>query len=606
MIPILLPLVLQCVEDEHEIVRKKAIMAVRRIYMHNPDAIENILNILQKGICDLNPSVMGAALNLLDEVLKRKNCSNIISPLVSILNQICDHRLPPEYDYHKVPAPFIQIHIISLFGQLCKNEKQSNLVYECLHKVIQSLEHLQSGNLISQAILYECVKTIALIYPNDSLASLASMCIGRCLTSSLNNLRYIGIASLSLLVKLNLTFAAENQMIVVSCLEDPDETIKRRTLDLLYRMTNSKNVNTIVTQFIKHISTSTDVYQSLDLVKKVTFLSEKFAPDAKWYMDTIVELMIVATNMVDLDVLYNLIHVLKEQCTQEEFRETVLDKMSSLSLKDNLPDLVIKLISWSIGDLVPTMQEPSAYVNILEKLLDSTDEQLTICWILGALRNLICSGCTIPDELQEKLLELEGRNCNNISQRCKEVRVLQDKGYKIDMYVSAYTMKAFRHHENYDLQLGFLKDFVSKSIESGARVYERPKVEVEEEMDVYVPGLKFQPYATEPSLMYAYHEGVLDTSGTQDNDNAQAIDYTKKVICDRVPKVWGPTGYSDTRPSEVAEDPIEAEEHVESDHAISDTETAYTPGPQHVSLEVGDDLQKKRQEMARALFSGLS
>ena len=68
------------------------------------------------------------------------------------------------------------------------------------------------------------------------------------LKSSSHNLRYIGIDSLARIVHINAKYAAEHQLAVIDCLEDPDDTLKKKTLELLYKMTKPSNVEVGILQ----------------------------------------------------------------------------------------------------------------------------------------------------------------------------------------------------------------------------------------------------------------------------------------------------------------------------------------------------------------------
>jgi AP-4 complex subunit epsilon-1 len=83
-------------------------------------------------------------------------------------------------------------------------------------------------------IVYEVVKTVTTIYPNTVLLDAAATSISRFIRSDSHNLKYIGIKALTAIVKDHPQYAADHQMAVIDCLEDPDETLKRKTVKKCY------------------------------------------------------------------------------------------------------------------------------------------------------------------------------------------------------------------------------------------------------------------------------------------------------------------------------------------------------------------------------------
>ena len=67
-------------------------------------------------------------------------------------------------------------------------------------------------------------------------------------------------------------YAAKHQLVVMDCLEDQDETLRRKTLELLYRMSNPVNVDTISTKMIEYFKNSNDDIMRKYLVFKITAL----------------------------------------------------------------------------------------------------------------------------------------------------------------------------------------------------------------------------------------------------------------------------------------------------------------------------------------------
>ena len=155
-----------------------------------------------------------------------------------------------------MPAPWIQIKLLQILAILgATDQASSEGMYEVILEVMRRAD---TGINVGYAIIYESVKTITSIYPNNTLLDAAAGAIGRFIASTNHNLRYLGITGLASIVKDHPRYAAKHQLVVMDCLEDQDETLRRKTLELLYRMSNPVNVETISTKMIEFLKNSND------------------------------------------------------------------------------------------------------------------------------------------------------------------------------------------------------------------------------------------------------------------------------------------------------------------------------------------------------------
>ena len=270
----------------------------------------------RKCLCDKDPAVMGASLNSLSQVLKDSSniviFKDLIPSVVGILRQILDHRLPRDFDYHRIPAPWLQIRILEILALLGEGDKRaSDQMYDVISDVMRRADEV--GANIGYALVYQCLKTITQIYPNHALIENAAQLVSRLLTAVNNNLKYTGITGLISIVKINPSYSLRHQLVVVDCLEDTDETLKRKTLSLLYKMTNTTNVKIIIEKFNNELkSAAYDFHLKQEIVSKITELAEKFAPDSNWYLQTMNEMFEIASDFIKPEIVSNLVKLIDE------------------------------------------------------------------------------------------------------------------------------------------------------------------------------------------------------------------------------------------------------------------------------------------------------
>ena len=117
-------------------IRKKAVMVTIKFHKIYPAAIDQMDTKMKKSLCDKDPSVMSCALlYFIDQVKVRpEDFKDLINSFIVILKQIVEHRLPRDYDYHRLPAPWIQMRILEILSYLAADDKvASESIYEIIN-----------------------------------------------------------------------------------------------------------------------------------------------------------------------------------------------------------------------------------------------------------------------------------------------------------------------------------------------------------------------------------------------------------------------------------------------------------------------------------------
>ena len=347
--------IINLLTHNNELIRKKAILCIQKISAISSSLVSSYPDKMKRALCDKDPSVMGAVLHSYYAEIKKNPTpfKDLTGSFVVILKQIIEHKLARDYDYHRMPAPWIQIRILQVLAMLGSNDqKVSEQIYEILSQTLRRAD--DTGINIGYAVTYQCVKTISTIYPNQNLLETAGKSIARFLTSENNNLKYLGINALIPIVQINPKYSLEHQMTVVDCLESHDETLKRETLLLLYKMTNGNNVDVICEKLLHYLKMASDPHFKKDLVNKIMQLSERFAPTQEWFIETMNILFEFGSEFISEEILTNVLKLIDEsfRMNPQEVGDYLINTYYEIICsKENLPDVVLKVVAWVFGEI---------------------------------------------------------------------------------------------------------------------------------------------------------------------------------------------------------------------------------------------------------------
>ncbi|XP_052058969.1 AP-4 complex subunit epsilon-1-like [Mytilus californianus] len=567
IIEFVLPYLQKTQNHTRSLVRAKAVMCIYMYYLQVPELFLYEEDSFYKSLCDPDPSVMAAACYIFHELVKkdRKKYLSLVPVLVNILQQIIERKLPSSYEYHSIPSPWLQIKILKMLALLgADNQRESEMIYPVLQAVF---ERTGIKDKMCFAICYECIQTSTSIYPNQELLQAATQAVGNFLRAKDLTLKYIGIKALTGLVRVSQEFALQYQIIVVELLDDPDETVQRKTLALLYNMTNSVNVQPVCDKLLQHMINSSDPFHKEDLLHKIVELTQKFFKPEVWFVDILFKVLQICPSSSSSMVMNKVIATLRKGITRNtEFCQHLVKKSVECLFREDLLEDMVKLASWIIGqeaELLKNMPKDKLMALFTKQLSRQHITVMTKLWLTNALMNLVTSNILMTDTIAEPVEQLlKTVNDVIIVEKLQElVRISQLKPEISKPKI-----------EKMDFTLSFLDNYVSKSVKNGAQPY-RPKnmrskqTQQEQGVTELFKGIQNQG---KMEILSRLGEDVASSGGT----SFTASDSVSKLPS--VKKVWGKEG------------------------RIIDTQETKKDEDDHITEE-----DRNRQQMVSALFGGI-
>uniref|UniRef100_A0A8C3G1N7 AP-3 complex subunit delta-1 n=1 Tax=Cyclopterus lumpus TaxID=8103 RepID=A0A8C3G1N7_CYCLU len=299
-------------------IRKKAVLIMYKVFLKYPESLRPAFPRLKEKLEDPDPGVQSAAVNVICE-LARRNPKNYLSlaPLFFKLMTSSTNN-------------WVLIKIIKLFGALTPLEPRLG------KKLIEPLTNLIHSTS-AMSLLYECVNTVIAghdvngspFLPPFSLALFLflrfQLCVQKLrilIEDSDQNLKYLGLLAMSKILKTHPKSVQSHKDLILQCLDDKDESIRLRALDLLYGMVSKKNLMEIVKKLMLHVDKAEGTTYRDELLTKIIDICSQsnyqYITNFEWYISILVELTrlegtrhghLIASQMLDVAIRVKAIRV---------------------------------------------------------------------------------------------------------------------------------------------------------------------------------------------------------------------------------------------------------------------------------------------------------
>jgi AP-1 complex subunit gamma-1 len=337
-------------KSSNNYVKKKAALCAVRIIRKVPDLMEMFVPMTRPLLAERNHGVLVGAVGLVEEMCAANPESvthfrKFVPNLVRILKNLIMSSYSPEHDVSGVCDPFLQVQILRVFRTLARNDKEtSELLYDILAQVATNTEGNKNA---AHSVLYETVRTIMEIKSESGLRVLGVNILGRFLLSSERNIRYIALNTLLRTMKVDYNAVQRHRKTIVDCLKENDISIRRRALELSFALINEKNIQVMMKDILELLEEDADEEFKPYITSNVIAAAEKYAPDKRWHIDTVLTVLIIAGGHVRDDLVSDIVQLIS---ATSELQGYIVQRLYKALEKNPREQPLVRVGAWAVGE----------------------------------------------------------------------------------------------------------------------------------------------------------------------------------------------------------------------------------------------------------------
>ncbi|KAJ7355407.1 adaptin N terminal region-domain-containing protein [Mycena albidolilacea] len=399
-------------------IRKKAALCALRVIKKVPELADHFTTKAKNLLTDRNHGVLLSSITLVTEMCYidaaiRDEFRNAVPLLVRNLKSLVTTGYSPEHDVSGITDPFLQVKILRLLRLLGQgDEKASETMNDILAQVATNTDSTKN---VGNSILYETVLTVLDIEADTGLRVMAINILGKFLGNRDNNIRYVALNTLNKVVSMDTNAVQRHRNIILDCLRDGDISIRRRALELSYALINQDNVRVLVRELLAFLEVADDEFK-LGMTTQISLAAERFAPNKRWHIDTVLRFLRLAGNFVREEILSAFIRLVAHT---PELQAYTASRLYVALTSDISQESLTLAATWIIGEYSDVLLEGGIVdedsqkqvadkdlIDLLVSILDSPyANQLTRQFVLTAITK-ISSRPMVSSVQQERVSEL--------------------------------------------------------------------------------------------------------------------------------------------------------------------------------------------------------